>query len=486
MNQKKQMILVVIPTMENAYHNLKDFVSIAPPIGLISIAAVAIKKGLEVSIIDGDAENLTMEQIINIIADKKPDFVGSTIMTATMDITKQFFTLLKQKYSDCTIIVGGPHVSALPTQTLMDIPAVDICVIGEGDETIAEIIDAFEKNEKLNNIAGIAFRNNSGNVITANRYPVEDLGKLPIPAHHLLKKELYKPYGWNKWVSGKNGPLGVIFTSRGCVGKCNFCAAQSVFGNGVRYFDMKQVIDQLEYFIHEWEINILYILDDTFTLNRKRIYELCDYIISKGYNKKIEIQVSSRVNTVHLPTMQKMREANVRWVFFGIESGNQDILNKMDKSITLKQIRDAINISRKAKMLIGGNYIIGLLGETRETAMDTINLSCELNQDYVSFATAIPLPGTKLYQHCIDSGITLPTWNDFGSVNTPPIPLTNNLTAEELVELRELAVNRFFKRPSYILNLLLRMKAYYVIKDFAQMYIAILKEKRRVKKLQLN
>ena len=398
-----------------------------------------------------------MEQITDIIVEKKPAFVGSTVMTATMNITQQFFTLLKKKIPDTIVIIGGPHVSALPEKTLKDIPAVDIGVIGEGDNTIIDILHAFDNNSDLQDVSGIVYRKNEYIFRTTYRAPIENLSTLPIPANHLLKKHLYKSYLWSRWVSGKTCPLGVIFTSRGCIGKCNFCASRTVFGPKARYFDIQQVIDQLEFFINEWDIRILYIQDDTFTINRKRVNELCDYIIKKSYNKRLEIQVSSRVNTVHLPTMKKMRKAGVRWVFFGIESGNQEILNKMDKNITLKHIGNGLKVARKARLFIGGNYIIGNIGETRQTAMDTINLSCELDQDYASFATAIPLPGTGLFQHCIEKNISLPNWNDFGSINTPPIPLNRNMDAGELKELREFAVNKFFKRPLYFIKLLIRI-----------------------------
>lgn len=469
--------MVVIPTMENAYHNLKDFVSIPPPIGLLSIAAVAIRNGYEVTIIDGDAEGLSTEQIISKIVEINPAIVGATIMTATIEIAKMFFTLVKNSLPDACVIVGGPHSSALPEKTLVDLPAVDIVVVGEGDYTIIDILQALEKNDNLLNIAGIAFRHNNEIIRTIPRIPLQDLSALPTPAFHLLKKHLYRPYGWSRWPSGIDGPLGVIFTTRGCIGKCNFCASKTVFGDGPRNFSMQQVIEQLEFLVHEWNIRILYIQDDTFTLNSKRVEELCDYIISKGYNKRLEIQVSSRVNTINPAMLKKMREAGVRWIFFGIESGNQEILNKMDKNITLKSIREAIRIAKQAKLFIGGNYIIGSIGETRETAMDTINLACELDQDYASFSTAIPLPGTGLYQHCLDNNIPLPAWNDFGNVNTPPISLNKNMTAADLYELRDCAVSRFFKRPSYFLKLLFRMRAFVVIKDFIKMYLAIRKEK---------
>ena len=473
----KKLILVVIPTMENAYHSLQDFVAINPPIGLASVAATAEKAGYKVSIIDGDALQFTLDQTVQRIVDLSPDYVGSTVMTATMDITQIFYEKLKAKLPNITVIVGGPHVSALPEQTLRDSQNIDISVIGEGDETIVDILGALGRNADLKNVAGIAYRNNGQITITGTRLPIKDLSVLPLPAFHLLNYTLYRSYGWNKWVNGYRKPLGIIFTGRGCIGKCNFCAAHSVFGHGIRYFTIRQIKDQLDYLVNNWGIRVLYFQDDTFTANRKIVNEICDYIIEKGYNRRLEIMVSSRADTVHLPTLKKMREASVRWICFGVESGSQEILNRMHKHITIEQIKKAYALSREAGLFIAGNFMLGHLGETRETAMDTIRLACELDQEYASFAIAIPLPGTELYNHCLDKDIPLPPWNDFGSVNTPPIALNESLNSEELVGLRDLAVNNFFKRPAYFLKLLMKMRAFSVIKDFVRMYFAVRAEK---------
>ncbi|MDP2277376.1 MAG: radical SAM protein [Nitrospirota bacterium] len=474
----KKLALVVIPTMENAYHNLRDFVAISPPMGLASIAATAEHAGYNVSIIDGDAEQLTLAQTVERVALLEPFAVGSTIMTATMDITRIFFGMLKQRLPDVPVIVGGPHVSALPEQTLADSREIDICVIGEGDDTIVEILRMLDRGEDLGAIAGIAYRKEGQPAVTGRRAPIKDLTRLPIPAFHLFNHLLYRSYGWNKWVSGYRKPLGVIFTGRGCLGKCNFCAAHSVFGHGIRFFSMKQIKDQIDYLVSNWGIRVLYFQDDTFTANRKLVNDICGYLIEKGYNKRLEIMVSSRVDTIHLPTLKRMREASVRWICFGVESGNQEILNRMFKHITINQIKKAYSLSREAGLFIAGNFMIGHLGETKESALDTIRLACELDQEYASFAIAIPLPGTELYQHCLDNNIPLPTWNDFGSVNTPPIPLNESLNSPELLRLRDLAVNSFFKRPVYFLKLLVRMKTWNVLKDFILMYFAIKAEKK--------
>jgi len=235
---------------------------------------------------------------------------------------------------------------------------------------------------------------------------------------------------------------------------------------------------QIDYLIENWNIRILYFQDDTFTANRKLVNEICDYILEKGYQKRLEIMVSSRVDTLHPPTLKKMRTASVRWMGLGIESGNQEILQHMHKRITLEQIAKAYQMIREADIHIAGNFMLGHINETWQTAMDTIQIACRLDQDYASFAIAIPLPGTELFQYCQEKNIPLPSWNDFGSVNTPPIPLNKGLDAQALLKLREIATNSFFKRPMYLAKLLWRFRPLKVIKDFLTMYLAIKSEKR--------
>jgi anaerobic magnesium-protoporphyrin IX monomethyl ester cyclase len=175
--------------------------------------------------------------------------------------------------------------------------------------------------------------------------------------------------------------------------------------------------------------------------------------------------------------LKKMRQAGIRWICFGVESGNQHILDKMQKNISIEQIRKAFTLANEAGIFVAGNYMIGHLGETWETALDTINLACEIKQDYASFAIAIPLPGTDIYRWCIEKGIELPPWGKFGSVNSPPIPLNESLNAEQLMALRAMAINHFFKRLSYLLRMIVRFHPIAVTKDFMRMYFALRREK---------
>ena len=472
----KKFVLVVVPSMENAYHNLKDFVAIPIPVGITTIAAILETNGYEVKIIDADAENLGFEETLSRTVAERPDYVGSTTMTATMDITNRFYSRLKEYLPEVVIIAGGPHVSALPKETLEETKSIDIIVKGEGDDTIVEVMDAIKNKQDLSPLKGIAFRKDGRIIETPDRELIEDLGKLPVPAYHLLKYDLYRSYGWNNWVNGYRKPLGVVFAGRGCYGKCNFCATKVMFGDKMRFFPLERIKTEIDLLVNLHKIRVLYFQDDTFTANRRVVEEICDHLVARGYHKKLEIMVSSRTDTIHLPTLKKMRKAGIRWICFGVESGNQKILDAMHKKTTLDQIRHAFRAANEAGLFVAGNYMIGHLGETYETAMATIDLACELKQDYASFAIAIPLPGTELYQYCIDKKIQIPCWNDFGSVNTPPIPLNESLDADQLLELRRLAVNRFFKRPAYLLRMLWRFNPPSVIKDFTKMYFALKKE----------
>lgn len=473
-----RFVLFNAPTSENAYHNFLDFVAVVPPIGITSIAAVVERAGCEAEILDADAMGLTVDETVARIVQARPGYIGATTMTATMDILNGIFVRLKKELPEAVIVVGGPHASAIPEQTLNDCDAIDVAVIGEGDETVVELLDCLTRGGSLGNVGGIAFRRNAEVVRTAARAPIADLSSLPLPAYHLLDFDLYRSYMWNNWVSGNRSPIGVVFAGRGCFGRCNFCGAHCVFGHGIRYFPADRIEKEIDFLVERYGIRVLYFQDDTFNVNRRLVNRICDFLIDRGYNNTIETMVSARVDTAHAPTLKRMRQAGIRWICYGVESGNQQILDRMHKDITLQQTRDAFRLAREADMCIAGNFMIGHLGETRQTAMDTIDLARELDEDYASFAIAIPFPGTELYQHCLDNGIEIPPWNDFGNVNTPPIPLNPDLGAEELMELRTLATSRFFKRPVYLLRMLVRFNAVAVIRDFLRMYMALLRERR--------
>lgn len=472
----KHVVLVVVPTIEEAYHGLRHFASVSPPVGLATIAAVFEKLGYRVTLIDGDAENLTFREALDRVCSLKPDYVGTTTMTATMDFIQRFFVELKARLPETVVMTGGPHVSALPARTIDDCAAIDYVICGEGEETLAQLMPMLESGGDPSGVAGIAFRRNGRTIATARRHPPRDLSISPMPAYHLMRFDLYRSYAWNNWVSGYRQPHAVMFSGRGCLGECNFCGAQAVFGHGIRYFPIERIRQELDLLVNRFEVRVLYFEDDTFTANRKVVNEICDYIIERGYNSRLEIMVSARCDTVNIDTMRKMRQAGIRWICFGVESGNQAILDRMHKKIRVEQVSQAFDLAHEAGLYVAGNYMIGHLGETWDTAMDTIRLACSIPHEYASFAIAIPLPGTELYDYALANGIALPSWSGFGSVAGRPIPLNESLSAAQLMELRRIASMKFFGRPSYIMRMLRMFRPLPVLRDFITTYLALRKE----------
>lgn len=478
MEKKKKFVLLVVPSFENAYHSFRYFAGILPHLGLTIIAGIVEKLGYDVKIIDSDAEGLDFKTALDRVVAEAPYYVGSTTMSAVMDITGEFYAALKVRLPSVTVIVGGPHVSSIPEHTLNQFDSIDFGVIGEGDHVIGELLSTLERRGDPGTVKGIVYRKDGQVVLTEDRPAIPDLAHTVMPAYHLLNFNLYRAYGFHGWADGERKPLGVMATSRGCYGKCNFCAAHNVFGPGVRFYPMEMIKRQLDVLVNDYKVKIINFIDDTFTFNRRQVNEICDYIIEKGYHKRVQSMVGARVDVIHIPTLIKMRRANFTWIGFGVESGSQPILDRMKKRISLDQIRHAFKVTNDMGFYVTGNFMIGHLGETWETAMDTINLACELEQDYTSVAIAIPFPGTELYDHCIEKGIKLPSWNDFGNVNSPPTPLNDTLSADELMNLRMIFLNKFFKRRSFLTRILTRFNAPIVLRDLSYMYLAVRKESK--------
>lgn len=472
----KKFILVNVPTTEDVYHNLKDFVSVSIPVGLAAIAAVLERKNYEVKIVDADAEGLSLSETIARLSDERPDYVGSTCMTSTMCVTYRIYERLKKLLPAVKIIVGGPHVSALPKQTLKECDAIDIVVKGEGDDTLAELMDAIEKNIDFRTVDGIAFRDKGTVVENKNRPLIEDMGRIPLPAYHYLKYGLYRSFVWDKWACGRRKPVGVVFTSRGCYGDCNFCATRVVFGKMARYFPLDRIKQEIDLLIKEYDIRILYFQDDTFTANKKLVNDICDYIIDKGYNRRLVINVCTRPDAVDLPMLRKMRRAGVRWIFFGVESGDQRTLREIGKNITLQRIREAFKMARMSGIYTIGSFMIGNLGETRESVMSTIEFARELKMDFAGFHIVVPFPGSQIYDYYTARGAKHNSWEDFRSINSAKMALNASLDDAQLKELRTYAMSRFFKRPSYLLREAFRLRSFSLVTDLGKMYLEIKKE----------
>jgi anaerobic magnesium-protoporphyrin IX monomethyl ester cyclase len=419
-------ILLVSPTFTGIYGNFSPAAKIGvlyPPLGLASLAA-NIKGNHEIKIIDLELN----PDILGALHDFNPDLVGITFTTPLFSNALDLFKLVKEYNDDIWTVAGGPHSSALP-ESVASNPFIDTVIPGEGEI-------AFNK-----------FLANPVKGIMPKETLIEDLDSIKWPDRNYLENNKYV---WS--VPGKGiQPMATIMTSRGCPFKCIFCSQKVIFGNNVRYRSVASVVEEMKYVVDKFNITHFSVLDDTLGLNNERTYELCDAIISEKLN--ITFEGYTRVNVVTLELLKKLKAAGLNRISFGVESGNQHILNAVKKGTTLEQIKKAYDIADEVGLETRLSVIFGLPGETKETIKNTINfikgLKCK--QAYVNVGT--PFPGTEYYENAKSGvgGLKLLSsdWTQYRRWGSAVIS-ANDLTPDDLVRWQRKALLKFYLRPSII------------------------------------
>jgi radical SAM superfamily enzyme YgiQ (UPF0313 family) len=405
------------------------------PMGLAYIAGVLEKEGSEVQVQDFLVEKYSHEKLERKMVEFSPQIVGVNSVTMNYPIASDILRDCKQFDEGIITVIGGPHVSFTPKETLQESPWIDIIVRGEGEITMSEI----SLGKELKDIDGIAFRENNEIVITPPRRWIEDLDKLPFPARHLFPISKYRAFG---------GECPLI-TGRGCPFNCIFCVGHKMVGKRGRFRNPKFVVDEMEE-IQGLGFSQINLVDDLFTLSRQHVYAVCDEIISRRL--KFNWSAFSRVDTVNRELLTRMKEAGCFFILYGVESGNQQILNTTRKRITLQKVREAINLSREVGIGAFASFIIGLPGETRETLAQTVNFAKELNTSY-GFHLLNPFPGTELREKAREYGIRILT-NDWLKYNcNEAITETEEATAQMLTEVDteyKQAVECYYKHQEYL------------------------------------
>jgi anaerobic magnesium-protoporphyrin IX monomethyl ester cyclase len=349
--------------------------------GLAYLGAYALNRGHEVLAVDARYEGIGNNEVARRIFKNRPDVLGISMKTPDVKVSEELAAVAKKKLSDPKIIVGGAHVTALQKRVLQECPYFDIGVVGEGEETFCEILDAFEQHrDDLSSIDGIVYRHNDGILETRRRDWIADLDELLSPAWELFPKGTDKS----------------LFTSRGCPFRCIFC--QRVMGSHIRRMSPERVVAEMLRNIEKYDCRFFQIEDDVFGANKQWVLRTLDLMMAAGIHKRAKWAANSRVNYSDLEVFTKMKQAGCVGLCFGIESGNQAILNTIRKDFTLKQASRAFQIAKKVGLDSVAFFIIGHPFETEDTIRDTINFACHLNPSGVCFGQMIPYPGTRIYE----------------------------------------------------------------------------------------
>lgn len=462
----RKLILVNPPFPVEARYvgSMKDVASILPKIGILYVAAAAEKAGYEVEVIDAALENLDAQSIERRINDSHPDIIGITTETPNFARSASLASAIKKKFS-LPIVFGGPHPTLLPGEVLKQ-DGIDYVVIGEGEQTLIELLDVINSGNvlrSLEKVRGIGFKKNGRIVINSPRDRITDLDSLETPAYHLLDLKSYKPSPHQY----RRLPLASMTMSRGCPFGCTFCSSSSVWGRRYVVRSVDNVIAEIVQLQERYGIKEIFFTDDLWGASPGWAEDFCDRVIREGLN--LSFSCNCRVDTVTEPMLKKMAQAGCWRIFFGIETLDDDILKNIEKNFDTKNIHKAVTWTMNNGIEIHGNFILGMPGETPEKAGMMVDKICRMPFDYVKFNVLTPYPGTKLYNQIKSGqwGIYEERHDRLSSHHVTFRPFGYK-SFEELDAMRRYATRRFYLRPSYAFRRIMSMRSF---EDLRRNYI---------------
>jgi anaerobic magnesium-protoporphyrin IX monomethyl ester cyclase len=358
-----------------------------PPLGLGYIASYLKSHGISADVID--CTFMSQKEAFERIRNSRPKIIGLQVMFSMKEKALEIAELVRKDGS--LLVAGGPLPTVEPEEFLS---SFDVVVIGEGEQTMLELVRAVQGGTSLMDVKGIAFKEKGKIKMTSPRGFIENLDDVPFPSRELWDNQAYKSY----YSKNFGYTTTSIITSRGCPFTCDFCS-RPIFGNKFRSRTAANVAEEVKV-VRELGYQRVWFADDCFTLDRKRMLNICDELVRRHLT--IGWECLSRVDTVDLQVAERMKQAGCVRVFFGIESGNEKVLKIMKKQATTKQAMDAVRVFKKVGVQVGAFFIIGYPGENDETVLDTVNFASSLPLDYLSFTFPYPIPGTPLFERVKD------------------------------------------------------------------------------------
>lgn len=443
-------ILLVSPSQSGAYGNLTppDY----PNLGLGYIAAALEKSGHTVKIVDIDADKVTKEKFISDLKEEGYGLVGITTTSPTFSKAVELTKIVKD-VSKAVTVLGGIHVTVAPEESIR-YDSVDFIVKGEGEVTILELVNYLEHGADIASIDGLYYKNNGSVVKNRDRALIDNLDDLPFPARHLFNRHNYS------YPDALLKPAMPIITSRGCPANCNYCNSKNIFTRKFRVRGPENILAEIEYLIKEYGVKEIHIWDDNFTTQKKRVFQIRDEIKRRNIRIKFAFPNGLRADYVDEEVLRALKDMGTYSVAFGVESGNQEVLDRVNKNIKLGEIERAFRLARKIGLEIWGFFMIGLPGDTADSIKDTIDFAIRLNPDVAKFHILKPFPGSEVYKEFLERGLLLDYNYDHFGIHTPPVHRLETLSPGDLLEWHKLAYRRFYLRPTVIVKQLVRLKSF--------------------------
>lgn len=416
---------------------------VAPSLGIGYMAAVLEKHGYDVDVLDASALELTYDEIGEEIIKRNPDVVSISALTPTIGVALDTADKVKQVKPDTVVVLGGYHPT-FEYESVLEEESVDIVVRGEGEYTLLELVQFIESGWDLADVCGLAFHDKDDDklIVTPDRPIITDLDELPFPAFHLFPMEKYK-------ILNISTNVATIITTRGCPMQCSFCSSAALHGHHLRRRSPQNVVDEIEIRLKEQNIDTIAFMDDTFTLNKKFVREFCHEIQRR--NLKFWWGCTSRVDTLDEEILQLMKDCGCITIFIGVESADQQMLEKMNKNITVSKTENAFRLARKVGIRTIASCVIGMPEDTKKSINQTIAFVKKLNPNYALYSLATPYPGTRFYNETFKKNlIQIKDWSKYTLID--PVLETIDCSSQELRSIQKMAFIKFYLRPNYLLR----------------------------------
>jgi radical SAM superfamily enzyme YgiQ (UPF0313 family) len=425
------------------------------PIWHAYAAGVLEKEGHDVKLVDAPADGLSRAACFKIAKDFQPEMVVVYTSTPSIYNDIEIAGSIKDLLPKSFIVLTGPHVSALPIESLKIDERIDAIARREYDMTLVELSSLFTSTNRLEKVNGITFRRNEEIVSNPDREFIENLDSLPFVSA-VYKKHLNIE---NYFYAHCRYPTVSIFTSRGCYAKCNYCVyPEQMFGRKQRQRSPESIVEEFKYIEKELpQVKEVLIDDDTFSFDQEHTKRFCELMIEKQI--KIPWTVECRAN-LNYETMLMMKKAGCRLIVIGFESADNAILKNVNKGITIDRMRKCVEDAKRANIMMHSCFMAGNQGETKETLMKSLRFAQEINADTFQFFPLMVYPGTEAYEWAKKNGYLLTEdyskWlTDKGLHNC--VVSTPELSANELVSFCDYARTRYYLSPRYLMYKFLQM-----------------------------
>ncbi len=461
LNGTKPRIALVTPQVVGASNQVRKA---PPPLGISSLAAILEQKGYhDILLLDAvmeDYDNVTPvedgtgfikyglpnDKLVEKIADFRADIVGvSSLFSSHTECAIGIADAIKASYPNLPVIFGGNHASQMCEEILRDVKSIDYILAGEADYTLPEFLEKFFNGGDIHEIDGLVWR--EGLTIRRNPRPayIKDMNALPFPAWHLYDMEQYFAIGMPHNPFVESNRVGCIFTSRGCPSDCYFCSSPDYMGRTFRAMSSQRVIEMVQKLVDDYDIHELQVLDDNFTVNHRRVVEICEGIAH--LNLRITFPNAIRADMPRdrekrFRMFKAMRDAGGAQFGLSPEHGDQEFLTKVvGKAMNLKEVNASCDMAHELGMLVHANFMMGFPFETAALRQKTIDYARTLDADSFSVSLVAPLPGTPLWNIVKENNLFVESFNVsrmvLAKVNIKP----HDISPEDLYRLAE-SLNR--------------------------------------------